>query len=147
MIINTFTPQSGQDLVYNCTLSLLSGNFIFGFGYSGTGTGDPLQKKVFFSGESGKVSNGDAGFFYGYMANADLTISCNIFTGYHSFFIKDEFTSSFNSPPAPNYLLIKNDAPRETGAINCLFYNSRTLENDPTLSASGLVSVSLYSAY
>lgn len=147
MIINTFIPQSGQNLVYNSTLSLVSGSFIFGFGYSGTGATDPLEKKVFFSGESGKISNGDGGFFYGYMDNSTLTVSGNIFSGYHSFFIKDSFTSSFDSPSAPNYLLVRNDAPRDTGLINCLFYNSHALQNDPSLSPSGLLNLSLYSAY
>ena len=132
MNITTFTSQSGE-LTYATQINNPSGDLFFGFGYSGTGASDPLVKKITFSGSSGKLYDSDNNFFLGLTPNTILTISGNIFTGYHSFFV--------GYPPSQgvslrDYYLINNNSSRITGDINCVFYQSDALTAAPGTASS-----------
>ena len=117
MNINTFDTQSGI-INYSIQASNRSGSLEFGFGYSGTGAGDPLVKKVRFSGEDAKLYDTDDNFFLGLTAYPVLNLSGTIFTGYHAYFVNN----------ANGNNLITNKGARITGNINCVFYQSSLLD-------------------
>ena len=141
MNITTFTPQSGE-LTYSTEISNTGGDLFFGFGYSGTGVADPLVKKITFSGSSGKLYDSDENFFLGLTPNTILTISGNIFTGHHSFFVG---SPPLEAPAQRSYYLINNNSSRTTGLINCVFYQSDALTAAPG-TASGLFNLAVNSS-
>ena len=118
--VYSFTPQSGN-LAYRLSFGPPNPNatLFFKFGNSGVdpaggGLGTPAEITgmhfLGFTGQSGKLLDNEGNYVHSYGSGQYSTISGNIFSGYHNYFI--------NETP------VNLNCERRTGDINCLFVSN-----------------------
>jgi len=118
--VYSFAAQSGA-MAYNISFAPPDPNatLFFKFGNSGVdpaggglGTPDEVTGMHFlgFTGQSGKVLDNEGNYVHSYTAGQQNTISGNIFSGYHNYFIND--------------VPVNLDCNRRTGDINCIFVSN-----------------------